>query len=58
MFAGCLPEDIKLNAKKLNSSKVLKMGKDYNTYKLIWKRFKKVWVRQDEFMSEEIKSDT
>jgi len=58
MFAGCLPDDIKLNAKKLNGSKVLKMGKDYNTYKLIWKRFKKVWARQEEEFAEEIKTDS
>jgi hypothetical protein len=50
MFAATLPEDIKVNAKKLNGSKVLKMGKDYNSYKLIWKRFKRIWRRdyQDE----------
>lgn len=45
MFAGTLPDDIKINAKKLNTSKVLKMGKDYNTYKLIWKRTKRIWKR-------------
>jgi hypothetical protein len=45
MFAATLPDDIKINAKKLNTSKVLKMGKDYNTYKLIWKRTKRIWKR-------------
>ena len=43
MFAGTLPQDIKTNAKKLNSTGILKVGKDYNTNKLIWKRLKKIY---------------
>jgi hypothetical protein len=58
MFAGFLPDDVKTNAKKLNSSKVLKMGKDYNTYKLIWKRFKRTWKRTEDEFADEVRVDT
>ena len=38
MFAMTLPAEVKANAKKVNKLNLLKMGKDYNTYKLIYHR--------------------
>ena len=39
MFAMTLPAEVKANAKKVNQLNLLKMGKDYNTYKMIYQRF-------------------
>ena len=36
MFAMTLPAEVKANAKKVNQLNLLKMGKDFNTYKLIY----------------------
>lgn len=52
VFAQTLSENIKLNARKLNGSKVLKMGKDYNKYRSIYKRLKKLWYLKKEEIDE------
>ena len=38
MFSMTLPAEVKANARKVNQLGLLKMGKDYNSYKLIYQR--------------------
>ena len=45
-FSGILPQDIKNNVKIVNSTGVLKMGKDYNTVARIKKRIQTSWQNQ------------
>lgn len=48
MFAMTLPAEVKANAKKVNKLNLLKMGKDYNTYKLIYHRVINVETDENE----------
>lgn len=48
MFAMTLPAEVKANAKKINSLNLLKMGKDYNSYKLIYQRVIKIDTDENE----------
>lgn len=38
MFVSSFPDDIKLNAERLNDEKKLKLPKDYNTFEMIFMR--------------------
>ena len=46
LFSGILPADIKSNVKLLNSTGVLKMGKDYNSMARIKKRLSTSWSNE------------
>ena len=49
MFTGNFPQEVKQNAEKVNDSKVLKMGTDYNTFSKVYKRFKRSKTSRDYF---------
>ena len=46
MFSGILPESIKINVGLVNSTGILKMGKDFNTFSKIKKRVLTSWKNE------------